>query len=146
MNVRTIAITVIIALTMLVLAISCSKSADKKVVDAESNVAEAQQDANDANAQSAWQIFKSEAEAKIAVNERTIADYKARMTATNGKLNAKYDKKIDALEKKNAELKTKLLAYKEDSKTDWEQFKNEMNTDLDGLGTALKGFVVNDKK
>lgn len=130
--------------------ISCSKASDKKVEDAQNNALEAQQDANTAvaenDAQKEWQVFKTEAEAKIAVNEKIITDYKAKMTNANGKLQAQYDKKIDALEAKNKELKVKLDNYKDDGKTDWEKFKSEFNGDIEKLGTALKGFTIESKK
>jgi len=136
------------ALMLLILSfvISCKKSSNQKVIDAQANAIEAQQDANTAVAENAawkdWQNFKSEVEAIIAANDKTIAIYKTRMTETNGKLKASYDRKIDTLELRNKELKAKLAAYKDDGKTSWEIFANEFKRDLDELGVALKGFVV----
>lgn len=128
----------------------CAKSSEQKLAEAKTDVTEAKQDARDANTQTAvqndWQAFKTAAESKIAVNEKIIVEYKTRMTTSDGKLRAKYDKKIDALETKNAALKTKLENYKDDDKTSWDKFKTEFNHDMDELGTALKGFSVNDKK
>lgn len=130
--------------------ISCSKASDKKVEDAQNNAIEAQQDANTAvaenEAQKEWQVFKTDAEAKIAANEQIITNYKDMMTDANGKLKAKYDKKIDALEAKNKELKAKLDNYKDEGKTKWEQFQSEFNNDIEKLGTTLKGFTVENKR
>jgi hypothetical protein len=70
----------------------------------------------------------------------------ARMTTAGGKLHADYDKKIDALEQKNKELKVKLSEYKDSGKNAWEQFKSEFSHDMDALGAALKDFTVDNKK
>ena len=149
---RTTIIIIVAVLCLLTLAvfISCDKSSNQKAADAQENAVEAQQDADltaaENAAQQEWQKFKAEALAIIAVNEKIIADYKAKMTAANGKLQAKYDKKIDALEIKNKEMKAKLDNYKDDGKTNWEQFKSEFNGDMEKLGTSLKGFTVENKK
>jgi hypothetical protein len=134
---------ILICLLTLAVFMSCNKASDKKVAEAQNN-AEALEAQN--VAEKDWMEFKTTVEALIAVNEKTIADYKVKMTDTNGKLKASYDKKIDALELKNKEMKAKLNNYKNDGKTDWEQFKSEFNKDMDNLGTSLKGFVVDSKK
>ena len=139
-------------LVLLALMMGCTKSSDQKVASAKKNVNAVTQDVKDAaaDAQDAvreeWLKFKSETEAQIATNDKIVAEYKAKMTTAGNKLDAKYDKKIDALEKKNKELKAKLDEWKEDGKSDWTQFKNELNHDLDALGVALKDFTVDNKK
>jgi len=145
------------ALVSLALLIGCSRSAEQKVVDAKANVVDAQREAADAvmlardeaqqaAARAEWLLFKNDAEARIVGNDRIIVAYKARMTGTNGKLRAMYDKKIDALELKNKELKAKLNSYHENGKNGWEQFKSEFGRDMTELGSALKDFAVDNKK
>jgi ribosome-associated translation inhibitor RaiA len=147
---RTLKLSVVMALVLvaLVLIMGCSKSGNEKVADAKANVVVAQQGVTDAvdEAQTAWLKYKSDAEARIAVNEQIIADYKIKMTNSDGKLQAAYDRKIDALETKNRELKAKLEAYKDTGKTEWERFQSEFGRDMNELGTALKDFVVDSKK
>jgi hypothetical protein len=143
---------VVIGFVSLVLLMSCSRSSNQKVADAKANVIAAKQDLKDAvaDAQAAakeeWLNFKNEAEAKIEANDKIVAEYKTKMTTTNGKLRAQYDKKIDALEKKNKVLKVKLDEYQDSGKNAWEQFKSEFTHDMDELGTALKDFTVDNKK
>jgi predicted RNase H-like nuclease (RuvC/YqgF family) len=116
----------------------CSRTSEQKVADAKADVVVAKQDVKDAvadaktEARQEWLAFKSEAE--------------ARMTTAGGKLHADYDKKIDALEQKNKELKVKLSEYKDSGKNAWEQFKSEFSHDMDALGAALKDFTVDNKK
>jgi len=50
-------------------------------------------------------------------------------------------KTIDALEKKNHELKVKLEDFKNDGKRDWKEFKTEFNNDLTGLGKDFKDLT-----
>lgn len=128
----------------------CKKSADQKLIDAKVNEAEAEQEAMDAtdnvNAVNEWEQYKAAAMVKIAANEKIIADYKVSKSTASGKLLATYNKKIDALELKNKELKDKLVAFKDDGKTSWEVFKGEFDRDIENLGTSLKDFTVDSKK
>ena len=141
----TLMLTVLLAWTT-----GCKKSADQKLADAELNRTAAEQNvedaANNATAVNEWQAFKTEQEAKIAANDKIIADYKVKMTNSKGKLLATYDKKVDALETKNKELMTKLNEYKDEGKDAWEKFKSEFSRDTDELGSALKNFTVDNKK
>lgn len=142
----------VLGLVLLALMMGCTKSSDQKVANAKENVNAVTQDVKDAaaDAQAAvreeWLQFKRESDNKIAANNKVIAEYKAKMTTAQGKLQAAYDKKIDELEKKNKELKAKLDEWKDDGKSDWTQFKSELNHDLDALGTALKDFTVDNRK
>lgn len=149
MKTKTLIILTVLALVLLVSFMGCKKTDEQKVADANATAMETQQDANNAanqsDAEKEWLMYKSAAESKIAEHEKIIAVYKAKMTNASGKLQASYDKKIDALELKNKELKAKLYDYRDEGNTKWTQFKNEFDNDLSELGSALKGFVVNDK-
>lgn len=124
----------------------CKKSADQNLADAQQNAVEANQDLNDAAANSAavndWESFKAAANAQIAANDKIIADYKVSMTDKNGKLKAAYNQEINTLEKNNKAWKDKLDNYKDDGKNTWEKFKGEFDQDMSKLGSALKGFTV----
>ncbi|MDD4309761.1 MAG: hypothetical protein PHO32_05230 [Candidatus Cloacimonetes bacterium] len=138
-----------IVLIMLIMLSGCNKKADQKVDDAQENMVEAEQDLKEATAESeavkTWQEYKDQANARMAANDKIIADYKADMVGTNGKLKAAYNKEIESLEKSNKELRSKLNNFKDDGKNSWEKFKAELDGDMDKLGSALKGFVVNSK-
>ncbi len=139
-----------VGLLSVILFSGCSKTSDEKVADATANAVETEQAAKSAEAQSAaeadWLKFKGEAETVIALNEKIIVEYKAKMTEANGKLKAKYNKNIEALETKNAELKVKLDNYQDYGKSTWDQFKSEFNHDMEELNKSLKAFTVENKK
>jgi TolA-binding protein len=143
---------VVMGLVSLALLMGCSRSSDQKFADAKAHVAAAKEDVKEATAdvqaaaREEWLKFKGNADAKIAANEKSIDDYKEKMTTTDGKLQKQYDRKIDALQKKNKELKSKLNDYQDSGKDKWAQFKREFNHDIDELGTALKDFTVDNKK
>ncbi len=128
----------------------CSKSKKDDVIDAKAKVYEAELAVEEAktkaDAEAAWNEFKTEAEAKISENEKIIEVYNAKMITAKGKYEAKYDKKIVDLEQKNKDLKSKIINYKEDGKDKWEEFKTEFNHDMGELSTALKDFVIDNKK
>lgn len=97
--------------------------------------------ANDAE----WQTYKEQANKTIADNEVRIAELKTAMKKPGKTFDAAYAKSIDALEEKNTSLKTKISDY-ENNQPDWESFKREFDSDMTGLGKALKDLAVNNKK
>ena len=136
----------------LTLTVGCSRTPEQKVADAKADLKEVVHDLKDAvadgqdAAREEWTKFRDGYEAKIEANDKVVAEYKARMTTADGKLQEKFDKKIDDLERRNRVLKAKLNDYKSDGKSAWEQFKSEFSHDMDELGTALKDFTVDNKK
>jgi DNA repair ATPase RecN len=97
--------------------------------------------ANDAE----WQTYKTEANATIDTNEKRIAELKNALQKPGKTFDAAYGKSIDALEERNASLKTKISDY-ENNQTDWASFKREFDSDMTELGQALKDLTVNNKK
>jgi outer membrane murein-binding lipoprotein Lpp len=148
----TFAITTFIAGTFLTGCQNTSKkeeAAQDNVEDARENLDDAKKelkDARKATTQEEWEAFNANTNAKITENENRIADMKARMKRTGQSIDAEYARKIEALEQKNNEIKVKIETYKNDSKSDWESFKEEYNRDMDELGQALKNLTVNNKQ
>jgi chromosome segregation ATPase len=133
----------------------CQSSAQKES-SAQNKVNEARQDLmdaqNDAKAEARevagaeeWKEFRNDSEIKIRDNEIRIAELKAKMNKPGTTLDPLYEKRIDTLEKKNREMKTRIDNY-EKSQSNWEAFKQEFNHDMDELGQALKDFTVDNKK
>lgn len=141
MNILKTTILILLLAILLAWTPGCKKNNDKALAEAQMI-----EDANKAAAEMEWQAFKAEQETKIAANDLIIADYKTRMTNSKGKLMAAYDKKVEELELKNQEMKTKLAGYTHEGKEAWEMFKTEFNRDISELGEALKGFGVDSKK
>lgn len=91
-----------------------------------------------------WKTFKLESELKINNNEIKVKELTEKMSKPETTLDPLYAKKIENLEQKNKDLKTKLDAY-ETSQSDWEKFKREFNHDMDELGKAFKDLTVDNK-
>ncbi|MDI6033459.1 hypothetical protein QLS91_10275 [Flavobacterium sp. LB2P84] len=147
----TLAITTFMAGTVLTGCQNTSKkeeAAQDNVEDARENLDDAKEELTDARkaaTQEEWETFKANTNATITENEVRIAEMKASMKKTGKSIDEEYAKKIDALEQKNNDIKIKIETYKNDSKSDWESFKQEYNRDMDELGEALKNLTVDNK-
>lgn len=86
--------------------------------------------------------YRLEATERIAANEKSIAEFNARIDDQKKVAKADYTIKIAELEKKNTDMKKKMDDYKEDGKDKWEKFKLEFNHDLEELGKAFKDLTV----
>lgn len=146
-----LALTTFIAGTVLV---GC-KDATKKEEAAQDKVENAKADLNDAKeelsdarraaTEQEWKAFKDSTNATIAQNEVRIAQMKADLKKTGKSLDEEYAKRIQDLEDKNKEIKSKVEMYKNDTTSDWESFKKEYKHDMDDLGQSLKNFTVKNK-
>ena len=109
--------------------------ANKKVQDAKEELKEVKKELN-----AEFPAFKTDAENKIAANDKRIAELREKINRP-GK--APFDglrkKRIDELEEKNAQLRSRLYGY-EKERSDWESFKREFNNDMEGMGEAFKNL------
>ena len=78
-------------------------------------------------------------------NESRIKELRKAMNKPGNNFDASYAKSIDALEEKNTTLKNRIISY-ENNQTDWESFKREFNSDIEGLAIAFKDLTLNNKK
>lgn len=117
--------------------------------DAKDDLKEVQQDANEEALKAAineeWSVFKSESDAKIKANELIISDMKDKMKASAKKMDAIYAKNIDLLEQRNKDMRNRIDAYNNNSKSNWASFKREFNQDMDELALAFRDLTVNNK-
>ena len=97
--------------------------------------------ANDAE----WQTYKAEANKIISENETRIAELQTAIRKPGNTFDATYKKSIESMVDKNDALKTRITDY-ENNQTDWETFKREFDSDMQGLGQAFKDLTVNNKK
>jgi hypothetical protein len=126
---------------------SCSTPAEK-VADAQNTVAVAEADLKQANLEylADMEKYRKEAAEKIVANEKSIAEFNARLATEKSEAKAAYQEKITALEQKNSDMKKKIDEYKAEGKDQWEKFKLEFNRDLDDLGQAFKNLTTSDNK
>ena|SRR5579863_8193405 len=125
-----------------------SQSAEQKVEAAKDKEQNAKQELKDAKTElnAEYPAFKKAAEEKIASNEKRIKELrKEPETPGNASANLLRKQKIDALEKRNADLKSRLYAY-EKERSGWEAFKGGFNRDMDNLRDAFKDFGKDLKK
>ena len=131
-------------------------AAQEEVTEAEEEVTEAKEDLHQAQheenmvveeteAQKAWKVFKTDMNAKITKNKETIAELKVKMKKPGKVLDAAYAKRIENLEAKNENLRTRLDEY-ENNQTDWDKFKREFDHDMGELATAFKELGTDSKK
>ena len=123
-------------------------SPEQKVENAQNNVTEANKQLDKANQEYLADMdnYRKETDAKVAANDKIIADLKARIDMQKKEAQDEYKKKIDELEQKNAEMKKKIGDYKAEGKEKWEQFKAECNHDMDGLSKAFNDLTVKNGK
>ncbi len=126
---------------------SCSTPAEK-VENAETNVTEANEELDQANDEYLADItsYRTMTDDKIAANEKSIAEFEARIANEKKEAKADYQKKIDELNQKNTDMKKKMDDYTADGKENWENFKTEFSHDMDELGTAFKDLTVKNTK
>jgi len=84
--------------------------------------------------------FKLESELKIKNNEVSIAKLKLKMNKPGSALDEVYARRIDSLQLKNQNLKTRIGNY-EKTHTDWGKFKSDFNRELNQLGKTLKSLT-----
>ena len=126
---------------------SCDNSA-QNVADAKSDVKDANRDLDKANKEYDAEIekFRKEAAEKIAANEKSIAEFKARKEADKKIAQSDYDKKIEALEQKNSDMKKKMDDFRFEGAEKWESFKADFSHGLSELGNAFTELTDSDSK
>lgn len=136
-----------VAAIMVAIVLSCNSPADK-LSKAEVNVTEAQENLDKATEAYLTDVenYRNETAGKIAANNKSIEEFKARIENEKKEARADYKKKIVELEQKNTDIKKKMDDYKADSKEEWEKFKTEFNHDMEELGNAFKDLTVKNTK
>ena len=130
---KPIRILAIVALSFLSLG-SC-KDNDQKIEDAQEDVLEAKQDVIEAKQDAAadYEEFKMKVNDKITANELKIAELKVKAIDVSKEAKANYNERIATLEAKNKELKSKIDQYSEYKSETWENFKTELDNDINQL-------------
>ena len=120
------------------------EAADAKVEAAQENLNDMQKKADVMNEKAAtaqeWKTFKLESELKIKNNEVSIAKLKLKMNEQGSTPDVIYVRKIDSLEFRNKNLKTRMGNY-ELTHSDWTKFKEDFNRDLNEVAFRIKELV-----
>jgi predicted nucleic acid-binding Zn-ribbon protein len=128
-----------IALLAIVTLLTSCKSANQKESAARENVTEVKQDLKNTLASNAaeWKTFKAEAQEKIIHNEQRIGTLNEKMNKPGNTFDGLYRTRIEKLESKNAELKSKLVKY-DGNETEWKTFKSDFNRDMKEIGNNIQ--------
>jgi dynactin complex subunit len=123
-----------------VMLIGCFENSEKSKQDIKENIKENE----------AYKLEMDEYRFRIAeqitTNENSIIAFRSRIASQKKEARADYEKKINDLNNKNADLKMRLDAFNADNKESWELFKVEFGRDMDELGNALHDFTINSQK
>jgi hypothetical protein len=124
------------------------ENAQQKVREAHTDLKLTQQKAHIAMQKSAniedWKVFKAESIAQIHENDILIAGLNLNMKTSGKLLDGLYATKINLLEKKNQEMKDRIITY-EKTISHWETFKVDFKQEMSDLGIALKDLVATNK-
>ena len=114
----------------------------QKVENAQENVAEANKNLDSANVEYQADIdnCRKEANDKIVANDKSIADFKARINDQKEEARADYKNRLAELEQKNSDMKLEIDGYKADGKDNWEIFKSRFGDEMDKLDNSVKDF------
>lgn len=140
---KTILALAVAAFLIVVAVSSCStpaekvEKAEKEVIDANNNL-----DSAIKNYQADMDLYRVETAAMIAANEKSIADFNARIANEKREAKAKYKTKIAELEKKNTDMKKRLDDYKADGNGKWIIFKAEFTKEMNDLGRSIKDLTT----
>ncbi len=129
---------------------ACNPSPKKeaeKVEEAKEDLQEAKEDLEQARLDSIndYYKFKEEADARFAENERQIALLKEKAQLEKKEVREKYEKELNELTEKNAQLKSRVEENRKNAKDKWEAFKLNFNQEMDQLGKSLSAMVERNK-
>lgn len=127
---------------------SCKSNAEKvedaqeDVVDAKENEMDAQQDLNEAKYENAsdYEQFKKATKVVIAENETRIAEFKVKLKDETVANKAKFQANVDALEKRNDQLKDDIDDFKEGANEDWNTFKNRIERSKNDIDADIQQY------
>jgi len=128
--------------------LSSCESPSQKVVDAEKNKIEANEELAEANQEYIADVeqYKRETAEKINENNRIIEEFKARKDIEKKEARDEYLKEVARLEQKNSDMRKGMEEYKLEGKENWEKFKTEFNRDMEELGKSFKDLTVKNVK
>ena len=128
----------------LVLTAGCGRSLQETIERAKQDAQGEQQgiQRTESNAQSdysdEWEAFRTEADRQLAVNAKNLDELQLGISNSDDKVRATVEAQVQALTKKNGELRRQLEGYQDQGKLNWDAFKRDFSHDLDGLKKALK--------
>ncbi len=135
------------------LGVSSLTACNEKKTEVSEDLQEMQmeQDANDRikemrdNIKQEQEEFIVQARTKIEENKRDIEDLKLVAKTKTGEAKAKYEQGIENLKAENERLEAKMDENKKATNENWDNFKEEFNSDMDRLGASIADLFKDNK-
>jgi len=129
----------------------CNESPERKaenVEQAESKLVKAEDELEKSQSDSAmaYTTFKSETDRILAANEIKMLELKASMLASRSEISTQYEKDLEALRIENEKLKSNLETFTYGTNENWENFKTNVNRDIDRLGKSISAMAEKAEK
>ena len=130
-------------ISILIIVLSSCSTPAEKVEKAENKVTEANKNLDGAikDYQTDINSYRLATAERIASNEKSIKAFNLRIANDKKEAREEYLKKINALEKKNTDMKKRLDDYKAEGNDKWKTFKMEFNKEMDDLGNSIKDLT-----
>lgn len=112
------------------------QNAEIKLDQAQLNLYEAQQAAH-----AEYLEFKRVSDEKFVANQKSIAEFKARIASEKMENRAEYEMKLAELDQKNSDLKKKLDEFKAEGKDQWDIFKTQFRQDMENMSESFKNLM-----
>ena len=137
-------ILIVFAFGLLLTSTSCTSTPTEKLVSAQETAKQANADLEKAKADYLNEIdnYRKEANDKIDANNKSIAEFKARVANEKNDVRAEYKLKIAEIDLKNSDMKKQINDYKADSKDKWEAFKIQFTQSMNDLGDSFKKLAA----
>jgi hypothetical protein len=120
---------------------SCNNTADKKTMTDEEIAAEQVKLAAEARDKEMAEYHEIN-KAQIEANEKSLAEFNARIASEKKDAKADYEKKIAELDAKNSDMKKKMDEFNAGNKANWETFKASFDKDMTDLNNAFKELMT----
>ena len=138
--------------------INCKSNTEEKqenLNEATEEVASAKEDVEDAKVAltaaradsiNTYKNYRAEVDARLAENDRQIAEIRAKIKMQNAAVRLQMNKDLDVLMQKNEDFKIEMKKQKDGAYSNWESFKDGFNSNLDNLGKSISEFAENNRK
>jgi phosphopantetheine adenylyltransferase len=139
---------IVMSVTSLTGCIESAKEKTENVEEAEYKLmtAEADLERTKSDSAMAFTSFQMETDRVLAENEIKMLELKARLLARRSEINTQYENDLEALRLENEKLKTELKTFTYGSKENWENFKSNVNRDIDKLGKSISAMAEKSEK
>lgn len=134
--------------TSLTSCIESTKEKTENVEEAEYKLmtAEADLERSKSDSAMAYTSFQMETDRVLAENEIKMMELKARLLARRSEINTQYEKDLEALRLENDKLKNDLKTFTYGNRENWENFKSNVNRDIDKLGKSISAMAERSEK